>query len=76
LYGSTGAIKVLLQDHCPAVGFIVHQPVEPQLEGLLPLTALGMKGSLDEPVYTFAADFESFRIKDPGAAALKFAKRS
>jgi class 3 adenylate cyclase len=50
-------LAVRLQDHCPELGFIVHGPLHPQLDGLIQLKALKMKGSLDEPVYVFSEDF-------------------
>jgi hypothetical protein len=66
-------LAVRLQDHCPAIGFIVHQPLQPKLEGLVPLDAKRMKGSLDEPVYVFADDFQRYSNAAPKEAAAKFA---
>jgi class 3 adenylate cyclase len=66
-------LAVRLQDHCPAVSFIIHQPLRPQIPGLIPLKALKMKGSLDEPVFVFAEDFDRFRANHRREARLKFA---
>ena len=65
-------LAVRLQDHCPDLGFIIHKPVGPQLEGLVLLDALGMKGTLDEPVYVFADDFKRLRSRKPDEASAKF----
>ena len=51
-------LAVRLQDQCPQVGFLIHQPVQPQLEGLRAMKAVGMKGVLDELVYAFADDYQ------------------
>jgi class 3 adenylate cyclase len=65
-------LAVRLQDHCPAVGFIVHAPVAPELEGLISLQALKMKGSLDEPVYVFKDDFDRACSAAPKLVHTKF----
>lgn len=49
-------LAVRLQDHCPEVGFIIHELVFPKLEGLMKYIAHGMKGALTEPVLMFASD--------------------
>jgi class 3 adenylate cyclase len=58
-------LAVRLQDHCPGLGFIIHQPVEPQLPQLIRLVTRGIKGSLEEPVYAFERDFERMLTVDP-----------
>lgn len=68
-------LAVRLQDHCPDVGFIVHQPVQPKLPKLLELDAKRMKGATDEPVYVFSDDFERFGTAYPKEAAAKFARK-
>ncbi len=65
-------LAVRLQDHCPEVGFIVHKPVEPQIEGLILMEALGMKGTLDEPVYLFTDDFKRLKSREPEKTTIKF----
>lgn len=68
-------LAVRLQDHCPEVGFIVHAPLHPQLDGLLQMDALKMKGSMDEPVYVFDSDFRRASIAVPRELKLKFAAK-
>jgi class 3 adenylate cyclase len=67
-------LAVRLQDHCPAVGFIVHEPVHPQLEGLAIMRALKMKGALDEPVYIFQEDYRRAESVSPKELKGKFAE--
>ena len=55
-------LAVRLQDHCPEVGFIIHELVFPKLEGLMKYIAHGMKGALSEPVLMFAADFPALSV--------------
>jgi class 3 adenylate cyclase len=50
-------LAVRLQDHCPEVGFLIHARVMPRLPGLFPLMAIGIKGTLSEPVFVFVDDF-------------------
>lgn len=47
-------LAVRLQDHCPEIGFIVHELVFPKLEGLVKWIAHGMKGTSSVPVLVFA----------------------
>ncbi len=51
-------LAVRLQDHCPDVGFIVHQPLAPEIDGLLSMKAIGMKGTLVEPVLIYLKDYQ------------------
>ena len=67
-------LAVRLQDHCPEVGFIIHGPLHPKLDGLLQMNALKMKGSMDEPVYVFAQDFERAAAAVPRDVKAKFAQ--
>jgi class 3 adenylate cyclase len=64
-------LAVRLQDHCPEVGFMIHQPVQPQLDGLLAMRAVKPKGALDEPVYVFAEDYQHLSQKDELLASCK-----
>jgi hypothetical protein len=64
-------LAVRLQDHCPAVGFIIHQPVNPKIDGLLAKEAVKMKGSMDEPVYIFEEDYKRLSPMDGLIAHLK-----
>lgn len=50
-------LAVRLQDHCPTVGFLIHKPLHPQADGMITMEAVGMKGTLDEPVYLFYSDY-------------------
>lgn len=68
-------LAVRLQDHCPEVGFIVHAPLHPKLDGLLKLSALKMKGSMDEPVYVFTEDFQRASATVPKETKAKFANQ-
>jgi hypothetical protein len=47
-------LAVRLQDHCPEIGFIIHELVFPKLDGLVKWIAHGMKGARSEPVLVFA----------------------
>jgi hypothetical protein len=47
-----------LQAHCPKIGFLVHRNINPNLPGLLPFHALGMKGTTNEPIFLFEKDFK------------------
>src|SRR5205823_2067438 len=58
-----------LQNHCPEVGFLIHELVLPKIEGLIKLIAYGMKGTKDEPVLLFAD--ENFKL-DAGYLLSKF----
>lgn len=55
-------LAVRLQDHCPEIGFIIHELVFPKLEGLIKYTAHGMKGALSEPVLVFWKDVPAMHI--------------
>jgi class 3 adenylate cyclase len=66
-------LAVRLQDHCPELGFIVHGPLNPELDGLVQAKALKMKGSLDEPVFVFAEDFKRASDLIPREIKAKFA---
>ena len=55
-------LAVRLQDHCPEVGFIIHELVFPKLEGLVKYIAHGMKGDRSVPVLIFASDFPALSI--------------
>lgn len=66
-------LAVRLQDHCPEVGFIVHAPLHPRLDGLIQLNARKMKGSMDESVYVFAEDFQRASAAVPKEVKTKFA---
>jgi class 3 adenylate cyclase len=66
-------LAVRLQDHCPEVGFIVHGPLHPSLDGLLEMRALKMKGSLDEPVYVFKEDYDRACAGMPRETKSRFA---
>jgi len=68
-------LAVRLQDHCPEIGFIVHAPVQPQLKGMIQLEALKMKGSMDEPVFVFADDFQRASTAVPKEIKTKFGDR-
>jgi len=68
-------LAVRLQNHCPEIGFIVHAPLRPKLDGLTELTALKMKGSMDEPVYVFTEDFKRASMDVPKAIKSKFATK-
>lgn len=48
-----------LQSHFSKIGFVIHRNINPNLPGLLPFHALGMKGTTDEPVYLFEEDFKA-----------------
>lgn len=65
-------LAVRLQDHCPEVGFLVHSPLHPQLDGLVELIALKMKGVMDEPVYAFKSDFIKAFDEAPKKIEAKF----
>jgi hypothetical protein len=56
-------LAVRLQDHCPEIGFIVHEPVLPKLDGLIKWVAHGMKGIRSEPVLVFATDFPPMSVE-------------
>jgi hypothetical protein len=66
-------LAVRLQDHCPQVGFIIHAPLQPELKSLLGITALKMKGTLDEPVFVFEDDFKRANTAVPKLMKAKFA---
>ena len=51
-------LAVRLQNHCPELGFLVHNPVHPKLPGMTKLNALRMKGVRDEPVLAFDEDLQ------------------
>jgi class 3 adenylate cyclase len=51
-------LAVRLQNHCPEVGFIIHEPILPKIEMLSKWIAHGMKGTRSEPVLIFADDME------------------
>lgn len=57
-------LAVRLQDHCPEVGFIVHGPLNPKIEGMIPLVALKMKGTLEEKVWVFSEDYDRHQTID------------
>src|SRR6266571_431312 len=42
-------LAVRLQNHCPEIGFLVHEPILPKMEGLMKWIAHGMKGARSEP---------------------------
>ena len=65
-------LAVRLQDHCPEVGFIIHGPLHPKLDGLVELKALKMKGSMDEPVFAFAEDYKRATAEVPKEVKAKF----
>jgi len=56
-------LAVRLQDHCPEIGFIIHELVFPKLDGLLKYIAHGMKGALSEPVLVFVSDIPPLSIE-------------
>lgn len=66
-------LAVRLQDHCPELGFLIHGPLHPKLDGLLQLNALKMKGTMDEPIYVFADDFQRASAALPKVIDAKFA---
>jgi class 3 adenylate cyclase len=68
-------LAVRLQDHCPDIGFITHAPVDPKLQGLVKLRAVGMKGTFDEPVYVFDQDLHRASKKAPAQIQAKFASQ-
>ena len=49
-------LAVRLQNHCPEIGFIIHEPILPKIEMLSKWIAHGMKGTRSEPVLIFADD--------------------
>jgi class 3 adenylate cyclase len=49
-------LAVRLQNHCPEVGFLVHELVFPKLDGLMKYIAHGMKGTQQESVLMFVSD--------------------
>lgn len=60
-----------LQGHFSKIGFVIHRNLKPQLPGLLPFHALGMKGTSQEPVYLFEEDFKAVE-KDESHWRTKF----
>lgn len=65
-------LAVRLQDHCPELGFLIHEPIKPKLRGLLKLEAHGMKGASREPVYVIDKDFQRYRLDNRRESILKF----
>lgn len=57
-------LAVRLQNHCPEVGFLVHGTLHPAVAGLVPLEALGMKGTKEEPVFAFQSDLDGLQDED------------
>jgi class 3 adenylate cyclase len=55
-------LAVRLQDHCPEIGFIVHELVFPKLEGMWKYIAHGMKGTRSEPVLMFVSDIPEMTV--------------
>ena len=55
-------LAVRLQDHCPEIGFLIHELVFPNLKGLVKFIASGMKGTQPEPVLIFAEDIPSLPL--------------
>jgi class 3 adenylate cyclase len=49
-------LAVRLQNHCPEIGFIVHQNLHPLTLGMVALKSKGIKGTKDESVRVFQAD--------------------
>jgi class 3 adenylate cyclase len=66
-------LAIRLQNHSRRVGFLVHGPVRPQIDGLCQMEALKMKGSMKEPVYLFKEDFEMASKMAPKEIKSKFA---
>lgn len=56
-------LAVRLQDHCPEIGFLIHELVFPKLDGLIKYFAHGMKGALSEPVLVFVSDIPPLSIE-------------
>lgn len=54
-------LAVRLQNHCPEVGFLVHESLHPNKGDFIRLEALGMKGTRTEPVLAFSADLEGMK---------------
>lgn len=51
-------LAVRLQDHCPEFQFVVHENLYPKIQAMVPLRAIGMKGTREERVLVFLDDFE------------------
>jgi class 3 adenylate cyclase len=66
-------LAVRLQDHCPEIGFLIHEPIQPKLSGLRKILAHGMKGALREPVYVIDKDFQRYKLENRRDSLLKFA---
>src|ERR1017187_9112806 len=56
-------LAVRLQNHCPEIGFIIHELVFPKLEGLFKYIAHGMKGARQEPVLVFVSDMPPMTLE-------------
>jgi class 3 adenylate cyclase len=65
-------LAVRLQDHCPEIGFLIHEPIHPKLNGLRKVHAHGMKGELKEPVYVIEKDFQQYSIDHRRDCLMKF----
>lgn len=70
-YGINLAVR--LQNHCPEVGFLVHESLHPQLDDLVKLEARGLKGCRDERVWAFRGDLKGL---DPNCFQEKFRRRA
>jgi len=58
-----------LQNHFRDIDFLVHERVQPEIEGLIEFIAVGMKGVKQEVVLLFESDFPSVKLE---ALEMKF----